>query len=59
MPPAGFELTISEGQPPHNYALVRVATGTGTYVLIYIHHTDIARIHAYIFTYIYTLTHIT
>jgi len=36
MPPAGFELTMSEGQPPHTYALDRAATGTGTYVRTFI-----------------------
>ena len=32
MPPVGFEPTISAGERPQNYALDRVATGTGLYV---------------------------
>jgi len=29
MPPVGFDFTISTGERPNNYALDRVATGTG------------------------------
>ena len=29
MPPAGFEPTISAGERPQTYALVRATTGTG------------------------------
>ena len=32
MPPVGFELTISAGERPQNYALDRAATGTGVYI---------------------------
>ena len=34
MPPAGFEPTISAGERPQTYALDRVATGIGTFVIM-------------------------
>ena len=33
MPPVAFEPTISAGEQPQTYALDRVATGTGLYLV--------------------------
>jgi hypothetical protein len=34
MPPAGFELTTSQGEQPQIYTLDRAVTGTGVHVCV-------------------------
>jgi hypothetical protein len=43
MPSEGFEPTISAGERPQTYVLDRAATGTGTYILLYVQFVGVLK----------------